>query len=108
VTSVEKLVAGELKIGSKVRIKQPKVPAVVWTVTVVEPRRRMEWQTTGPGSRSVAWHAVEPEGEGSTATLGIEQGGVFFALTGWYFNGMTRRYVDMELAGLKARCEGQG
>ena len=105
VASVEKVAAGELKIGSKVRIKQPKVPVVVWTVTVIEPGRAMEWQAKGPGSKTVGWHRVEPEGDGSKATLGIEQSGVFFALMGWYFNGMTRRYVDMELVGLKARCE---
>ena len=66
----------------------------------------MEWQAKGPGSNTVAWHRVEPDGLGSKATLGIEQSGVFFALTDWYFNRMTRDYVKMELEGLKRRSEG--
>jgi uncharacterized membrane protein len=106
VTSVEKLEPGELKLGSRVRVKQPKLPPVVWTITVLEPGRRMEWQAKGPGSNTVAWHAAEPEGSGSKATLGIDQGGLFFKLTGWYFAKMTREYVGMELEGLKRRSEG--
>ena len=105
ITSIEKMEPGELKAGSKVRIKQPKLPPAVWTVTAIEPGRRLEWQAKGPGSNTVAWHEAEPEGGGAKATLGIDQQGVFFALAGWYFNGMTRRYVDMELAGLKHRSE---
>ncbi len=106
ITSVEKLEPGELKAGSKVRIKQPKLPSTVWTVTRIEPGRLMEWQATAPGSKTVAWHVAEPEGTGAKATLGIDQSGVFFALAGWYFNKMTRSYVNMELEGLKKRSEG--
>jgi carbon monoxide dehydrogenase subunit G len=105
VTRIERLEPGELKAGSKLRIKQPKLPTTVWTVSLLEPGSRLEWQATSPGSNTVAWHAVEAEGDGSKATLGIDQTGVFFALTGWYFNRLTREYVDMELAGLKKRSE---
>jgi uncharacterized protein YndB with AHSA1/START domain len=106
VTSVEKLEPGELKVGSRVRVKQPKLPPTVWTVTSFEPGRSFEWEATGPGSKTVAWHRAEPEGEGAIATLGIDQQGVFFKLMGWYFDKLTREYVDMELAGLKKRSEG--
>jgi hypothetical protein len=106
VTSVEKLEPGALDVGSRVRIKQPKLPPTVWTVSLLEPGRRMEWEASGPGSKTVAWHAAEPDGEGAKATLGIDQTGIFFTLTGWYFNKLTREYVDMELAGLKKRSEG--
>lgn len=108
ITSVEKLDAGELRVGSRARVKQPKLPPTVWTVTAVEPGRWFEWEAKGPGSRTVAWHRAEPEGEGTKATLGIDQQGIFFRLTGWYFNKLTREYVDMELAGLKKRSEGSG
>jgi hypothetical protein len=105
ITSIERLEAAALQVASRVRIRQPKLPATVWTVSALEPGRRLEWQASGPGSRTVAWHAVEPDGAGSKATLGIDQGGVFFALTGWYFNKLTRSYIDMELDGLKRRSE---
>ena len=106
ITSIEKLEPGELQVGSKVKIKQAKLPPAVWTVTALDPGRRLEWQSKGPGNNTVAWHMAEPEGDSATATLGIHQQGVFFALMGWYFDGMTRSYVDMELAGLKQHAEG--
>jgi uncharacterized protein YndB with AHSA1/START domain len=105
ISSIEKLAPGDLKVGSKVRIKQPKLPPTVWTVTRIEPGHLMEWQATAPGSKTVAWHVAEAEGEGAKATLGIDQSGVFFALTGWYFDKLTRSYVNMELEGLKKRAE---
>ncbi len=105
ITSIEKLTPGDLLVGSKVRVKQPKLPVAEWTVTAIEPGRRMEWQNKGPGAKSVAWHAAEPDGDGSKAILGIDQSGIFFSLTGWYFNGITRRYVNTELEGLKKRAE---
>ena len=39
ITGAEKLEPGELKVGSKVRVKQPKLPPTVWTVTSLEPGR---------------------------------------------------------------------
>jgi hypothetical protein len=106
VTSIEKLEPGELKVGSKVRIRQPKLPPTVWTVSRLEPGRRMEWEAKAPGSHTIAWHVAEPAADGtSRAILGIDQRGVFFKLTGWYFNKLTREYVNMELAGLKQRSE---
>jgi hypothetical protein len=106
ITRIEKLQPGALNVGSKVRIKQKKLPPAVWTVTALEPGRLMEWQARAPGSHSIAIHRVEPEGAGSRATLGIEQSGVLFSLTGWYFDKLTREYVDMELQGLKRRSDG--
>lgn len=106
VTSVEKLEPGDVRVGSKVRIKQPKLPPTVWTVSRIEPGRRMEWEAKAPGSHTIAWHAAEPAADGtSKAILGIDQRGIFFKLTGWYFNKLTREYVDMELAGLRQRSE---
>jgi carbon monoxide dehydrogenase subunit G len=107
ITSVEKLEPGELKIGSKARVKQPKLPRTVWTVTSLDPGRSFEWEAKGLGSKTVAWHRAEPEGDGTRATLGIDQQGIFFALTGWYFNKLTRDYVNTELAGLEKRAEGR-
>jgi hypothetical protein len=105
IRSSEKITPGELRVGLKVRIKQPKLPVAEWTISSIEPGRRLEWQSTAPGAKTVAWHAVEPDGTSARAVLGIDQSGVFFTLMGWYFNGMTRRYVNMELEGLKKRSE---
>ena len=107
ITSIEKLTPGDLRVGSKARVKQPKLPPTAWTVTSLDPGRSFEWEAKGPGSRTVAWHRAEPEGDGARATLGIDQQGIFFALTGWYFDKLTREYLNTELAGLKRRAEGE-
>jgi hypothetical protein len=39
VTRVDKLDGGELTVGQRVRIKQPKLPTMVWKVTDLDPPR---------------------------------------------------------------------
>jgi hypothetical protein len=103
---VEKLDTGELQVGSKVRIKQPRLPAAVWQVSAIEPGHYMEWRASGPGANAIAGHRVEPEGAGSRLILSIEQGGVMSTLFGWWLDKITKRYVAMEAEGLKRRAEG--
>jgi uncharacterized membrane protein len=61
VASVERLNDGPFGVGSKARIRQPRLPAVVWTVTAFETGRCFEWQNVGPGVRTVAGHRVRPQ-----------------------------------------------
>jgi len=49
VTSVELLSEAPLNIGSQARIRQPRLPMVVWTVTAFETGRYFEWQNIRPG-----------------------------------------------------------
>lgn len=104
-TGVQRLDEGEFKVGSRVKIKQPKFPSVVWTVTSLEPGRGFEWQARSPGSNNVGIHRIEPEGEGSRVTLAVEQAGLFSPLLALFYGGVTRRYIRQEAEGLKQRCE---
>ena len=104
-TRLERLQPGDLAVGSRVRITQPKLPHVVWTVTALEPGRYFAWRGSSPGVRTDAGHRIETEGNGSRVTLTIEQSGLLSPLVGLMYGRLTKRYVDMEARGLKARCE---
>ena len=95
-----------LRAGSKLRIRQPKLPAAVWTVTRVDPGQGFDWRSRGPGLSAFASHNIEAlDGNRSRVTLIIEQTGLFAGLIGALIEGRSRRYVEMEANGLKARSE---
>jgi uncharacterized protein YndB with AHSA1/START domain len=92
--------------GSKVRIKQPKMPALVWEVTEFEPRQAFSWKVQSPGVSTLAVHRIgSGPGADVTVQLDIQQTGILDRLVGLFTAGMTRRYVQLEAAGLKRRCE---
>jgi len=103
IDSLEPLDDGPLAVGSRVRIRQPKLPPAVWEVTEVVDGRRFTWQATGPGMRSIGRHEVVPDGTGSTVTLSIEQAGPMGAVAALVWRRLTQRYVDLEAESLDAR-----
>jgi uncharacterized membrane protein len=105
ITSVDLLDDGPLRVGSRAKIRQPRLPMATWTVTELVPGRSFSWEARGPGVRSVGRHEVEPRNTGSTARSILEQHGPLGVIMGTIYAGLTRRYLAMESAGLKARCE---
>jgi uncharacterized protein YndB with AHSA1/START domain len=103
VDSVERLDDGPLQVGSRARIRQPRLPRVVWEVTEVVDGRTFTWEATGPGIRSIGRHEVVPDGTGSTVTLGIEQAGPMGAVAALVWRRLTQRYIELEAASLDAR-----
>jgi uncharacterized membrane protein len=106
VTSVELLDGRPLRVGSRARIRQPRLPVAVWTVTALEPGRYFEWQSVVPGLKSEAGHRVEATGP-QTARVTLT-----FSWTGWLaplirlvYGRLARRYVQTEAESLKRRCE---
>jgi uncharacterized membrane protein len=107
VTSVERLDHGPLQVGSRARIKQPRLPVAVWEVTDVVPGRSFTWIARGPGIVTIGRHAVIPtskEGE-VKVTASLEQAGPLGPLMGLLTKRLTDRYLQTEVRGLKARCE---
>ena len=97
---------GNLAVGSQVRIKQPRVPAVTWRVTDFEPGRSFSWTAKGPGLTTLAEHRLTATGPSTVAVhLAIRRTGPLARLVDRLSARLTRRYVDMEARGLKARCE---
>jgi len=106
VTSVERLDADRLDVGSRMRFRQPRLPVAVWTVTVVEPNQYIEWRNTTPGVKSVAGHRIESKSDALTrVTLSIDWNGPLAPLIRLLYGKISRRYVETEAAGLKRRCE---
>ena len=60
VSSVTRLDAGPLRVGSRVRIKQPRLPVTTWTVTELSAGESFSWVAAGPGFRATASHRVQP------------------------------------------------
>ena len=106
VTSVERLDQGPLRIGSKARIRQPKLPVAVWQVTSVVPGREFTWQVLKPGVLTTGTHRVTPLTDDSCRVTAIlEQHGPIGFLVGLSTRRLTRRYLRTEVDGLKAYCE---
>jgi uncharacterized protein YndB with AHSA1/START domain len=103
---VEFVEGAGLKQGTKVRIKQPRLPVMVWEVVDVEPRRVFTWQATSGGMASVGDHRLSVASPNrTTAEFGIGQSGALAPIIGLFTAGLTRRYVQMEAEGLKRRSE---
>lgn len=103
---VRRLDEGPLRTGSTAKISQPKIPTSDYVVTELEPGRSFTWVNSGPGARTTARHSVEPLADGGARVrLSVTMEGWLGSLVGRFYAGLTDRYLAMEAAGLKRRCE---
>lgn len=106
VTEARKLDPGDLAIGSRVELAQPRLSRMTWTVTELEPGRGFAWTARSSGVRSVANHRIEPTASGSRVTLSVEQDGFMTWLMRPFIKRIGERYIEAEAEGLKRRAEG--
>jgi uncharacterized protein YndB with AHSA1/START domain len=104
-TAVERLTAGELAPGSRVRIKQPGQPARVWTVRTVEAPRRFVWETRVGLATMVATHELSATGTGSSNTLRLDLTGPGSGLVGRLVGRRLAEVLATENAGFKRVTE---
>jgi len=108
VTSVRRLDPGPLRLGSRARISQPRLPETEYVVTELIPGRSFTWVAAGPGVLTTARNDVKPlPGGGTSVRLSVSQAGWLDRSWG-ASTGLTDRYLANEANGLKARCEGPG
>lgn len=100
-----RLLDGPMRVGATVRIRQPKLPTVTWTVTEFDPGRSWTWQATSPGAHTVATHHLTGSESTTVARQSIEQGGPLGRFVGWLYRSLTARYLTLEAEGLKRRSE---
>jgi carbon monoxide dehydrogenase subunit G len=105
VTSIERLDGGPLSVGSRVRIRQPRLPPAEWRVTALEEGKSFTSVTGSSVVRVTARHWVEPAAAGSRATLSIQFSGFLGPIVGWLTRGLNKHYLGLEARGLKGRSE---
>jgi uncharacterized membrane protein len=106
---VELLTPAPMSKGSRVRLKQPKLPEGTWDITVWDAPSYFEWRQKSGGITSVAGHRVETLEEGrSRLTLSLDMRGPLIPVIGLFYRGLTNRYMTMEAQGMKRAAESTG
>jgi uncharacterized protein YndB with AHSA1/START domain len=103
VTRIERLDQGPLAVGSRLRIRQPKLPPAVWQVSELLEGRSFTWVTQSPGVTVIAKHSVEPAVEGACATLSLRFSGLLALLVARLTRRLNERYLALEAQGLRER-----
>ncbi len=105
IQKLKRLDSGAFRVGSRVRIKQPKLIPATWEVTELAPQRAFTWISRSPGTTVSAKHRIEPTSRGCRVTLSVAYGGLLGGLVAKMFGAITDRYLMFEAAGLKQRSE---
>ena len=93
-------------VGSKARIYQPKLRPAVWTVTIWETGQRFQWTSNSSGVMVTADHVIVKTPSGCSVTHSLRFTGALGTVIGLLRGRLAYRYLRIEVAGLKARCEG--
>jgi len=109
VDEVELLTPSPLSQGSRVRLKQPKLPEGTWEITVWGEPSYFEWRQKSGGITSVAGHRVETlEHDRSRLTLSLEMRGLLIPVVGLFYRDLINRYMSIEAEGMKRAAESGG
>lgn len=106
ISSLDYIEGSTLTVGSRVAIKQPRLPRTVWRVTEVADGSRFVWVAEGPGVTTTAGHEITAATP-VDLTVWLEQKGPVGAVVGWLGRSLTRRYLEMESTGIKRKAEEQ-
>ena len=77
----------------------------MWEVTALDEGSSWTWEQRSPGGRTVAVHEVHPDGDRTLVRQRLDQQGPVGSLIGRLMRGTTKRYLELEAQGLKARSE---
>jgi hypothetical protein len=106
VTSLTGQDGSALAVGRGFAIKQPGLQKLVWKVAELEPGTSWTWVHRSPGVLVTAHHYVTALPGGRTLVRQkLDQRGVLGALVGQLTVKRTKRFLEMEAQGLKARSE---
>ena len=106
VDTVELLTPPPLTAGSRVRLKQPKLPEGIWDVTSWDAPSSFEWTQRTGGTTSVAGHRVEAIADDrARLTLTLDMRGFLIPIVALFYKGLTERYMTLEAEGMKRAAE---
>lgn len=104
---VERLDGGELGVGSRAKIKQPRMPSAVWVVAELDRGTSFTWESRNMGMRLGATHELAANASGGTTLeLTVEMSGFPAMVMGPLIRPMVKRAMKQEAAGFKSYCEG--
>jgi hypothetical protein len=105
---LERLDAGPLALGSRVRVTPKGMPGAVWQVTEYEEGRSFTWASSlSPGVRLMGGHVVAADGDGTTAEFWLEASGTIGTLlTPVLRRTLFSRNTRSATGGLKTYLEG--
>ncbi len=104
IRGVQRLDAGPFAVGSRARVTQPGLPPALWEVTALD-GDGFTWVSRAPGVTVTGDHRVAVVDGRCQATLSIRYDGPVGGVLAWLTRGVNERYIGMEAAGLKQRCE---
>jgi uncharacterized membrane protein len=103
---VEVLTPPPISRGSRVRLKQPKLPEGTWDVTTWDAPSYFEWTQKTGGATSVAGHRGEALAEGlARLTLTLDMRGFLIPIIALFYKGLTNRYMTREAEDMKRAAE---
>jgi uncharacterized membrane protein len=106
VRSATRLTDGPFAIDAKVRIDQPKLAPMTWTVTELVDGTSWTWVAKSFLLGVVGRHELRATGPATTRVdQSIDMRGPLSGIVGRLARSTTNRYLAMEAAGLKARVE---
>src|SRR5687768_10335521 len=106
---VELLTPPPVATGSRVRLKQPKLPEGTWDVTVWDPPSSFEVRQKSGGVTTVAGHRVDAlEERRSRLTLTLEMRGLLVPVVGLLSKDLTNRYMTIAAEGMTRAAESAG
>jgi uncharacterized membrane protein len=92
--------------GSRVRLKQPKLPEGTWEVTVWDAPSYFEFRQQSSGVTNVAGHRVAALDAGrSRLTLTLDMRGLLVPVVALFWKDLTNRYMTIEAQGMKRAAE---
>jgi uncharacterized membrane protein len=106
VDAVELLTPAPVGAGSRVRLRQPKLPEGTWEITVWDAPSYFEFRQKSGGVTNVAGHRVEALEEGrSRLTLTLDMRGLLVPVVARFYRDLTNRYMTVEAQGMKRAAE---
>lgn len=106
VDTVKLLTPAPITTGSRLRLKQPKLPEGTWEITAWDPPSYFEWRSKSSGVTNVAGHRVEALDDGrARLSLMLDMRGFLVPVIGLFYRDLTNRYVTLEAEGMKRAAE---
>ena len=105
VTCIKKLNEGSFGKGTRLLVKQPKLPQAIWSVSEIEDGKSFTMAKGNLFLRVEARHKLEIIRNGTLVTLSLVFSGLFAKRVAKKYRFLMEEYLAIEAAGLKTESE---